>query len=102
MGFWSEKILPRIIDRGMRNDFMAANRDLAAPLATGRVLEIGFGSGLNIPLYGESTQHLFGLEPAGLLCEKAEELAAEAPFPVDVLQAGAESIPGTTMKLIPL
>ena len=41
MGFWNDKVLPRMIDRGMRNDFMNDHRHRAAPLAKGRVLEIG-------------------------------------------------------------
>lgn len=93
MGFWDDRVLPRLIDRGMRNDFMAAHRDCAAPLASGRVLEIGFGSGLNVPLYTDQVEHLFGLEPSSLLCEKSAEFTADAPFPVDVLTAPAESIP---------
>ena len=39
MSFWSDTVLPYIVDRGMRNDFMAQNRKRAAPLATGRVLD---------------------------------------------------------------
>ena len=93
MPFWNDVVLPRLIDRGMRNDVMAENRLRAAPLATGRVLEIGFGSGLNVPLYTDSVQHLFGLEPSAVLCEKSAEFTEAAAFPVDVLQAGAESIP---------
>jgi len=93
MAFWSDTVLPRIIDRGMRNEFMAQHRDRAAPLAYGRVLEIGLGSGLNIPLYTEKVEHLFGLEPSAVLCDKAGELADAAPFAVDILEASAESIP---------
>jgi ubiquinone/menaquinone biosynthesis C-methylase UbiE len=99
MGVWNDKLLPRLIDRGMRNEFMAEHRNRAAPLARGRVLEIGFGSGLNVPLYTSSVEHLFGLEPSALLCEKAQELASEAPFPVDILTAGAESIPLDTNEI---
>jgi len=93
MAFWRDTVLPRIIDRGMRNEFMAENRSRAAPLASGRVLEIGFGSGLNIPSYTAGVEHLFGLEPSQVLCDKAAELAADAPFPVDILTSPAESIP---------
>jgi ubiquinone/menaquinone biosynthesis C-methylase UbiE len=93
MAFWSDSVLPRIIDRGMRNEFMAQHRDRAAPLAYGRVLEIGLGSGLNIPMYSSKVEHLFGLEPSALLCDKAGELADAAPFSVEFLQASAEAIP---------
>jgi ubiquinone/menaquinone biosynthesis C-methylase UbiE len=93
MAFWSDSVLPRIIDRGMRNEFMAQHRDRGAPLAYGRVLEIGLGSGLNIPLYSSEVEHLFGLEPSAVLCDKAGELADAAPFSVELLQASAESIP---------
>jgi len=93
MAFWSDRVLPWIIDRGMRNEFMAQHRCHAAPLASGRVLEIGMGSGLNIPFYSPAVTQLFGLEPSSVLCEKAEILASEAPFPVELIHAGAESIP---------
>jgi len=93
MGFWNDKILPVMIDRGMRNDVMAAQRHRAAPLARGRVLEIGMGSGLNIPLYTADVDMLFGLEPAAKLRDLAAEPAAEAGFPVEFIDAGAEAIP---------
>ncbi len=93
MAFWNDTILPRIVDRGMRNNFMAQHRICAAPLASGRVLEIGMGSGLNIPFYTHNVTHLFGLEPSVVLCDKATALASNAPFPVEFINAGAESIP---------
>ncbi|MGI9309231.1 MAG: class I SAM-dependent methyltransferase [Gammaproteobacteria bacterium] len=93
MGFYSRHILPRIIDRGMRNDVMEEQRVHAAPLASGRVLEIGMGSGLNIPHYTAQVEHLFGLEPSEHLRDKAAEIADEAAFPVEFVAAGAESIP---------
>ena len=93
MGFWSDRVLPKLIDKGMRNDFMAKHRYRAAPLASGRVLEIGSGSGLNLPLYTGQVQHVFGLEPSAYLRDKAQELAAEAPFSVNLIDASAEAIP---------
>jgi SAM-dependent methyltransferase len=93
MGFWSDRILPRMIDRGMRNDFMAEHRYRAAPLASGLVPEIGSGSGLNLPLYTDKVKHVFGLEPSAYLRDKAQELVAEAPFSVDLIAASAEAIP---------
>jgi ubiquinone/menaquinone biosynthesis C-methylase UbiE len=99
MAFWNDTVLPRLIDRGMRNDFMAQHRSRAAPFATGRVLEIGSGSGLNFPEYSDQVEHLFGLEPSSVLCEKAAEMAEDAPFPVEFLQTGAEAIPLGTAEI---
>ena len=71
MGLWNDGLLPRLIDRGMRNDFMAQHRERAAPLATGRVLEIGSGSGLNFPEYTDQVTHLFALEPSQVLSPRS-------------------------------
>ncbi len=100
MAFWQDRILPNLIDKGMRNDVMAAQRHRAAPLATGRVLEIGMGAGLNLPLYDPAkVTHIFGLEPSALLRDKATELAEQSRVPVDFVAAGAESIPLDTHSL---
>lgn len=93
MGFYSRHVLPRIVDRGMRNDVMEKQRVHAAPLATGHVLEIGMGAGLNIPYYSDKVERLFGLEPSEHLRDKAAELTDQAKFPVEFVAAGAESIP---------
>lgn len=93
MGCYSERILPRLIDAGMRNKAMTRYRPRIPAMAHGRVLEIGLGSGLNIPHYGPAVRQLFGLEPSAYLRERATSLAAAAPFPVELLDAGAERIP---------
>ncbi len=94
MSYWQEKILPAMIDRGMRNDVMAKQRSRAAPHATGRVLEIGMGSGLNLPFYNEQrVDHIFGLEPSAALRDKAAEMLESTSIPVEFIAAGAEAIP---------
>lgn len=93
MGWYTEKVLPRIISGGMRNKAMTKHRPRIPALASGRVLEVGLGPGLNIPHYGPEVTHLFGLEPLPSLVAEARALAEQAPFPVELLQAGAEQIP---------
>jgi ubiquinone/menaquinone biosynthesis C-methylase UbiE len=58
----------------------------------GRVLEVGIGSGLNLPFYGPQVTHLLGLDPSSKLLELAGRHASATRFPIDFLQASAEEI----------
>ena len=95
MGLYTDRILPHLISAGMKNKAMTRYRPRIPVLASGRVLEVGMGPGLNIPYYDRKVTHLFGLEPSAVLQTRAAELAAatDRPFPVEFLTAGAESIP---------
>jgi ubiquinone/menaquinone biosynthesis C-methylase UbiE len=93
MSFYDRQVLPRLLDRGMRNKAMRTYRPRIPPLACGRVLEIGLGSGLNLPYYTRAVTHLFGLEPSDHLRDMAAARADDAPFPVTLIGAGAENIP---------
>jgi ubiquinone/menaquinone biosynthesis C-methylase UbiE len=91
MGFYGRYVVPRIIDRVMRDAQVSERRATLIPAATGRVLEIGVGSGLNIPLYGKAVESLEGIEPSHHLLSR--EQAATAPFPVSLTDASAEVLP---------
>jgi ubiquinone/menaquinone biosynthesis C-methylase UbiE len=93
MGFYERRILPKLIDGGMRNKVMTAERPKVAALAEKRVLEIGMGSGLNIPHYTDKVERLYGIEPSKILREKAKALADAAPFPVEFIGETGEDIP---------
>jgi ubiquinone/menaquinone biosynthesis C-methylase UbiE len=93
MSFYASRVLPWLIDRGMRNSTMTRYRPRMPAQASGRVLELGVGAGLNLPYYTAAVSHLFALEPADALRDKAAGLADAMPFPVTLLGGGAESIP---------
>ena len=74
----------------------AISRERAAivPLAAGRVLEIGFGSGLNAPFYDHGAiTHLYALEPSAAMRKRAEKRIAGLGFPLEWLDLPGEEIP---------
>ena len=69
-------------------------REKIIPLAEGRVLEVGIGSGLNIPFYNpHKVKHLLGLDPSAEMWSIAQQNAAQHHIEAEFIQSGAESIP---------
>jgi len=64
MGFYQDQIVPLLINLAMRRRDLAAYRSRIVPAADGRVLEIGVGSGLNLPFYSRNVERLIGLDPS--------------------------------------
>ncbi|MDB5238152.1 MAG: Methyltransferase type 11 [Candidatus Kaiserbacteria bacterium] len=73
-------------------------RKAIAEQAKGTVLEIGFGSGYNIPFYN-NVRKLFALEPSGELYAYAKNRIKSASFPVEYVSASAEEIPLPTASV---
>ena len=74
MGFYQNQIIPLLIDLTMRQRNLAAYRSRVVPAADGRVLEIGIGSGLNLPFYSRRVEHLIGLDPSPKLLSMARRI----------------------------
>lgn len=94
MGLWSKHLFPRLCHLAMRGErpFGALRQELLAG-ASGRVLEIGLGTGLNLPRYPDAVDSVDGIDPNPGMNRIASEAAARAPFPVAVHRAGAERLP---------
>ncbi len=93
MRIYEQYVLPRLIHLAMRNKAARAERARFVPLASGVVLEVGVGSGLNLPFYGSKVRTLVALDPSRELWKIARPRLARAPFPVEYLASSAERIP---------
>lgn len=93
MNFYGRYLLPRLIDLTMRNPEATRYRKKLIPAAQGRVLELGAGSGLNLPFYGARVSQLLALDPSEELLAMARNKRAPAGFPVEYLPRSAEEVP---------
>lgn len=91
MAFYRYVVLPRLCDLAMRNRLLLPYRRRVIEAAEGRVLEIGVGSGPNLPLYG-SVREVLALEPAPPLITMARR-ATGVSVPVTFIEGSAEAIP---------
>jgi ubiquinone/menaquinone biosynthesis C-methylase UbiE len=93
MGVYSKYFLPRLTELAMRSRTLRPERERWVPLARGVVLEVGVGSGLNIPIYSGEVRKLYALDPSEELLRMARSRAARASFPVEFLSRPAAAIP---------
>lgn len=92
-GFYEHRILPRLIHFGMRQKRLRPLREQVVALASGRVLEVGIGSGLNLPFYRRDIEGVIGVDPSPELLAMARRHAAWTHFPVELCEGGAEALP---------
>lgn len=94
MGFYERHVLPRMIDLACGTEPVSKQRAKVVPLATGRVLEVGMGSGLNLAHYdAERVEFVWGLEPSEGMRERARRNLAHSPVEVEWLDLPGEEIP---------
>jgi ubiquinone/menaquinone biosynthesis C-methylase UbiE len=93
MGFYQRWIVPRLINLAMRNRSLDAYRQRTIGAASGLVLEIGVGSGQNLPLYGSAVHRVYAIDPSMELLHMARNRIAEARLPVSLIRASVEQLP---------
>lgn len=94
MGWYDDKILPHLINLACSTKPTRKQREKIVPFASGDILEIGFGSGLNLPYYDRSkVNKLWGLEPSAGMRRKAERQIAAAAIEVELIDLPGEEIP---------
>jgi SAM-dependent methyltransferase len=94
MGLYSRYILPGLIQWACKGNSSDAKREMVVPLATGNVLEIGIGSGNNLPFYdGSKVTHLTAIDPLEVLWKKTRVELSELEFEVTFIKGSADQIP---------
>lgn len=94
MGWYEKHVVPTLIDIACSARPVRKQREKIVPRARGDVLEIGIGSGLNLPYYDrEKVSHIWGLEPAEEMREKTRRRLRGDTLPVDFIDLPGEQIP---------
>ena len=94
MGFYAKYLLPRTVHFLCSAKLITKQRKKVVSLSAGRVLEIGIGSGLNLPFYDPAkVQHVWGLDPSIELWALAQKTASRVGFSVEFIKGDAAAIP---------
>jgi ubiquinone/menaquinone biosynthesis C-methylase UbiE len=93
VGFYQEQILPRATDVLLGGKAFARLRARAAAELEGEVLEVGFGSGRNVPHYPAAIKRVRAVDPATVGQKLAAKRIAASPVPVEYVGLDGEDIP---------
>ena len=94
MSFYEKYILPRILNFACASEPITYQRKKVVPLAEGKILEVGIGSGLNLPFYDKSKiEEIWGIDPSEELNAMAKKVAIEECMNVNFITSSAEDIP---------
>lgn len=94
MSFYEKYILPRFLNCACASEPITYQRKKVVPLAEGKILEVGIGSGLNLPFYEKSKiEEIWGIDPSEELNVMAKKVAIEEGMNVNFITSSAEDIP---------
>jgi ubiquinone/menaquinone biosynthesis C-methylase UbiE len=93
MGFYERRLLPHIVNVAMNTTAVTDERRRCLENVTGTVLEVGFGTGLNLPHYPRTVTKVVGVDPSETSAKLARQRMAASPFPVETIRLSAEKLP---------
>lgn len=92
MGFYERQVLPRINEKSLDRPDIAELRDRVWADLRGHVLEIGFGSGLNVGHYPPSVTRVLAVEPSEVARRHAKPRIRQSPIPVELVGRDAQQL----------
>jgi ubiquinone/menaquinone biosynthesis C-methylase UbiE len=93
MGLYQDQILPRLVNQALNGRQFDRLRARVASRLEGQVLEVGFGSGLNVPHYPQSVTRVRAVDPATVGRQLARKRVAMSPVPVDYIGLDGQLLP---------
>jgi ubiquinone/menaquinone biosynthesis C-methylase UbiE len=93
VGLYERHVLPRLIDRALDTGECRKYRARVTRGLSGRVLEVGFGSGLNLPFYPAEVESIAAIDPSGTARKLAAERVAACHAPVEYAGLDGERLP---------
>lgn len=93
MGFYENRVLPRMLNVFMNTKATREQRHRCLETVSGTVLEVGFGSGLNLPYYPAAVTRVVGVDPSQTSARLARKRIEASPFPVEFVGVSAEKLP---------
>jgi len=93
MGFYQDQVVPRITNVTLSNREFAPIRQRVTAGLAGEVLEVGFGSGLNVPFYPPEVKRVRAVDPAAAGRKLAARRVAASPVPVEYVGLDGQELP---------
>jgi len=93
VGVYEEQVLPRLIDIALRGGELSRIRRRAASGLSGEVLEVGFGSGLNVPFYPDTVTRVRAVDPARVARGLSAKRVAASTVPVEFVGLDGQDLP---------
>jgi ubiquinone/menaquinone biosynthesis C-methylase UbiE len=93
MGFYDDRVLPHILNVAMSTQAIKDERRKCLEPVAGVVLEVGLGSGRNLPFFPAQVTKVIGVDPSAASARLARKRIEAAPFPVEIIGLSAEKLP---------
>lgn len=93
MGFYRDQLVPRAVDLALGTKAMGRLRTRAMQGLSGTVVEIGFGSGTNVPYYPERVEHVLAVDPSAVGRKLARKRLQASAVPVEFVGLDGSNLP---------